>query len=242
MATVSTDTTIATFQMSGARRILEMSPAASGIERLVRAVERAVVDDPWQVFDLSKSLIETVCKTILEDRGQSPGAKMDCPQLVKTAALLVPLAPTGHTDEAGIRRSSTKMIAGMNSTIQGLCEIRNRESSASHGRDAYLDGLARLHAEVVARTTDSLISFLYLAHKESSKMSPGHRIYYDDHHEFNESIDDTHDLVRIFDLTYTPSDVLFHIDNQAYKDKLKEYSGAVIDWDDVPETEAGGDS
>lgn len=244
MATEGNSTSLAPFQMPGARRILEVSPTATGIERLVEAVERAVVEDPWQVFDLSKSLIETVCKTILEDRGQTPDSKMNCQQLVAATAGVIPLAPTDHTDKAAIQDSSRKMIGGMNSMIQGLCEIRNRESSASHGRDAYMDGLGQLHAEGVARTTDSLISFLYLAHKETSKSSPGHRIHFEDHTDFNEHIDDLNEMIRIFDLKYRPSDVLFRLDIEAYRDKHEMYMIAVADEEANDESvgEPGGDS
>lgn len=241
MAAVSTDTTIAPFQMAGARRMLEVAPSATGIERLTNAIERAVVDDPWQVFDLSKSLIETVCKTILRDRGQEADLRVDGPQLVKITARIVPLARSEHENAAAIDRSSQQMISGMCAMIQGICEIRNKEPGASHGRDAYIAGLGRLHAEAVARTTDSLVSFLYLAHKKDSMARPGDRIHYDDHDEFNEYLDEMNDMVEILDLTYAPSDVLFGIDKPAYKDKLTLYLSDIAE-ETADAVESGGDS
>jgi len=37
---------------------------------------------------------------------------------------------------------------------------------------------------------------------------------------FNDYVDELHEQVRIFDLTYRPSEVLFHVDREAYRDIL----------------------
>src|SRR4051812_47745556 len=57
-----------TFSMTGGREVLALAGGALHIEQQVRAIERAVAEEPHLAFDLARALIETVCKTILGDR------------------------------------------------------------------------------------------------------------------------------------------------------------------------------
>lgn len=50
------------------------------------------------------------------------------------------------------------------------------------------------------------------------------RLRYDDNLEFNDYIDENNDQVQIFKLTYQPSEVLFNVDQDAYRSILSEYT------------------
>ena len=52
-----------------------MAGDALHLEQQIKAIEQAVRDAPNLAFDLSRSLVETVCKTILTDRGAVPPSK-----------------------------------------------------------------------------------------------------------------------------------------------------------------------
>lgn len=73
------DADSATFRMVGAREVLLLLPGTAHIERLVVALEGAVNSNPALAFDLSKSLIESVCKTLLQDRGKDVGDDLESP-------------------------------------------------------------------------------------------------------------------------------------------------------------------
>jgi hypothetical protein len=49
------------------------------------------------------------------------------------------------------------------------------------------------------------------------------RLEYEDNEDFNSYIDDANEQVWIFDLTYSASEVLFFVDQQAYRDQLADY-------------------
>ena len=59
------------FQMAGVRAAILDGPIAEFIEQQIDAIENAVESVPDFAFDLSKTLIESVCKTVLADIGQS---------------------------------------------------------------------------------------------------------------------------------------------------------------------------
>lgn len=55
------------FRMDGARAILTVTPGAAHLEQQILAIERAVAETPALAIDLAKTLVETVCKTVLID-------------------------------------------------------------------------------------------------------------------------------------------------------------------------------
>jgi hypothetical protein len=49
------------------------------------------------------------------------------------------------------------------------------------------------------------------------------RVPYTHHSEFNDYVDDLHGIIQIFDGEYRPSEVLYEMDEQAYRAGLAEY-------------------
>jgi Abortive infection C-terminus len=211
------------FQMVGARAAILSGPAAESLEQLVRAIENAIEGVPDFAFGLSKALIESVCKTILADIGHPADLNWDAPRLLRETTNRLTFLPDGHPDAAKARESVQKTIRGLLQTIQGLCELRNDHDMASHGRDAFAPRLALRHAVLAAQAADAIVSFVYRLHRDGLSRTPGERIYYEDHSDFNRAFDQDHDLVRIADVELLPSRVLFHTDREAYKDALNEY-------------------
>jgi hypothetical protein len=60
----------ARFQMIGVRAALLDGPITDAIEQQIQAIESALESVPDFAFDLSKTLVESVCKTVLADIGQ----------------------------------------------------------------------------------------------------------------------------------------------------------------------------
>ena len=58
------------FQMVGARSAILSGPIAESFELQIHAIETALESVPDFAFDLSKTLVESVCKTVLADIGQ----------------------------------------------------------------------------------------------------------------------------------------------------------------------------
>jgi hypothetical protein len=210
------------FVMAGAREVVGGS--ATHLLRQIAALESAVIDTPALAFDLAKSLVESVCKTILADRGQEVDHTLDTPKLFRDTLRHLQILPDSHAGDAPISDSLKKTMGGLQSIVAGLCELRNREGLASHGRDAYSCSLESVQAQLAARSADALIHYLLNAHRNYPNQSPKRRVQYHDNSEFNSYLDDSNEKIVIFGFEYLPSYALFNTDDDAYKELLREYN------------------
>lgn len=211
------------FQMVGARAAILSGPTAESLDQLIQAIENAIDGVPDFAFGLCKALIESVCKTVLADIGHPADPKWDAPRLLRETTSRLALLPEGHPNPAKARDSIEKTVRGLLQTIQGLCELRNEHDIASHGRDAFSPRLSLRQATLAAQAADTIVSFLYRIHRDAVSRTPGERVYYEDHTDFNDAFDQDNDLVRIGKVEFLPSLVLFHTDREAYKDALIDY-------------------
>ena len=140
------------FQMVGARSAILDGPIAGPIQQQINAIENALASVPDFAFDLSKTLVESVCKTVLADIGYAADPNWDAPRLLKETTNRLNLLPRNHPDGAKARDSVEKTIRGMLQTIQGLCELRNNYGLASHGRDAFTDRMDLRQATLAAQS------------------------------------------------------------------------------------------
>lgn len=218
-----TSLTQSRFQMVGARAAVLDGPIAEAIEQQIHAIENALSSVPDFAFDLSKTLVESVCKTVLADVGQPADPHWDAPRLLRETTNRLALLPRNHPDPAKARDSVEKTIRGLLQTIQGLCELRNGYGMASHGRDGFSARLDLRQATLAAQAADTIVAFLYRIHRDALMQTPGTRVYYEDHTAFNELFDRDNEAIRLGDVELLPSRVLYHTDREAYKAALNDY-------------------
>lgn len=216
-------TALPRFQMVGARAAVSGGPIAESIEQQINAIENALESVPDFAFDLSKTLVESVCKTVLADIGQPADPNWDGPKLLRETTNRLSILPRDHPDPSKARGSVEKTVRGLLQTIQGLCELRNNYGMASHGRDGFSARLDLRQAMLAAQAADTIVSFLYRVHRDGRVQSPGVRVYYEDHVDFNEAFDRDNEPIRLGQLELLPSLVLFHADREAYKTALSDF-------------------
>lgn len=95
------------------------------IEEQVKALELAVTQNTGLAFDLAKTLVESTCKTIITDRGNLFDKDDDLPKLFKGVTLCVPFLPVALSANTGARKSLQQTLNGLNTALQGVCELRN---------------------------------------------------------------------------------------------------------------------
>ena len=217
------DSSTSRFQMAGARSAILDGPIAEPIEQQIDAIENALESVPDFAFDLSKTLVESVCKTVLADIGHPADPKWDALKLLRETTNHLSLLPPNHPNPAQTRDSVEKTIRGLLQTIQGLCELRNKFGMASHGRDAFSARLDLRQATLAAQAADAIVAFLYRIHRDALRRTPGVRVRYEDYPDFNEAFDHAYDLIRLGGLELLPSQVLFDVDLEAYKTALNEF-------------------
>ena len=76
---------------------------------------------------------------------------------------------------------------------------------------------------LAAGAADTIVGFLHRVHRQD-RIPPGRvRLEYEDNPDFNNWIDDVHEPVRIFEVECRASEVLFQVDQEAYRIYLAEY-------------------
>lgn len=213
------------FVMHGARAA--MNGGMPHIEEQIEALEIAVGDNPGFAFDLAKTLIESACKTILKERSIAFSGNDDLPKLFKIASQQLPFLPLSASNEANARKSLAQTLSGLNTTLQGVAELRNAYGFASHGTEGPRPVMESAQALLAAQAADAIVGFLHRVHRQEQTISSDARLEYADNEEFNVYIDDAHETVFIFDLEYRPSDVLFNVDREVYRSALKEYEAVL---------------
>lgn len=209
------------FQMHGCRATV--LPVAAAFESQVQAIEDSIQRVPDFAFDLSKTLVESVCRTILGDLGFPADPAWDCPKLLRETTNRLSLLPRNHPNAGPARESIERTIRGLLQTIQGLCELRNNFGMASHGRDINAARLEQRQATLAAQAADTIAAFLYRTHRDALAEQPADRVYYDDHADFNQWLDDEFAAVTIGGETLSPSKVLYHTAINGYKLALTEF-------------------
>ncbi|MCE9594795.1 MAG: abortive infection family protein [Planctomycetes bacterium] len=209
------------FVMHGARDAVACG--LTHVEQQVKSLEQAVVENPGLAFDLAKTLVESVCKTVLDERSIAFSGDDDLPRLFKTASLHLPFLPPTASGEAAVRDSLRRTLGGLSTAIQGICELRNQCGFASHGSGAPRPSMESVQALLAAEAADTIVGFLHRVHRQDRTPPPPLRALYDDNQEFNDSVDEAHGMIRIYDVEFRPSEVLFQVEPETYRVFLAEF-------------------
>lgn len=118
-----------------------------------KALERRATD-PEGAITAAKTLLETVCKHIVDEAGGNYGDNDDLPKLYNTAAEMLNLAPSLHTETV-----FKSILGNCQSIVGNLAGLRNRLGD-SHGQGKrYVRPQAR-HAELAVNLAGSVAMFL----------------------------------------------------------------------------------
>ena len=212
------------FRLTACRELMDSHPESLVIRQQVEALEEALPDKPGIAVSFCRTLIETTCKTILVDRGQTPDDAWEAARLISetTKFLHLGIHDDGHTD-ATLRSGAEKLVRGVNSIIHGVVEIRNAHGAAAHGSDAYEPMLDTRYAEILARATDAVIGFLFKTHLNGSGKAPLARLRYSDYKDFDDWIDDNFGPFVVLETPLVASEALFRTDNSAYRAALVDF-------------------
>ena len=128
---------------------------ADGVHAVwAKAIERRSVD-PEGAITSARTLLETVCKHILDERGvQYDTAKVDLPELYRLTSKELRLAPGQHTED-----TFKKILGGVTSVVNELGSLRNRLGDAhGHGKSPVKPG--ERHAALAVNLAGSVAMFL----------------------------------------------------------------------------------
>ena len=117
------------------------------LHRQIQRMQTAVEDDPGLAIGTAKELVESVCKTILEQRQITFEDDADIGQLVKESRKALGLIPESIPNSAKGAESIRRLLSNLGNVAQGLGELRNLYGTG-HGRGGATKGLSARHARL----------------------------------------------------------------------------------------------
>jgi hypothetical protein len=200
-----------------------MAGGLGHIEEQVVGIERAVGENPGLAFDLARALVESVCRAILDERGVAFGPDDRLPLLFKAAASCLPFLPPTASAHVEVRKSLLQTLSGLSTALQGVCELRNDCGYASHGSGGARPRMESVQALLAAQAADTIVGFLHRVHLEDRKLPDDRVLEYAENPDFNDSIDEAYESVRIYGEEFEPSRVLFEMAPEPYRMYLAEF-------------------
>ncbi len=144
-------------------QVIERVDAAHVQAAWMKALDRRIVD-PEGAITSARTLIESVCKHILDEAAISYDDATDLPKLYKQTAEILNLAPSQHTEPI-----FKQILGGCTAVIEGLGSLRNRLSDA-HGKGRIGSKPLPRHAELAVNLSGALASYLLATWEAKSSL------------------------------------------------------------------------
>lgn len=133
------------------------------IARIESAIE---TDDPSLAIGSAKELLESCCKTILDDRNVSIRKRATMPELLKSVRMELKLLPDGIPDTAKGKEHIDLILDGLGNTATGLNRLRNLYGTG-HGKNGRVSSVQPRHAKLAVGAATTLVVFFYETHIET---------------------------------------------------------------------------
>jgi hypothetical protein len=139
---------------------------AEYISQQVTRMEGAVDTEPDLAIGTAKEFVESICKTILEEREEPYGKNDDLPALVRKTTKVLQLTPGDVAETARAADTIKRMLMNLATLVQGSAELRNAHGSG-HGKSASQARyrLTARHARLAVGSAATLGTFLYETHE-----------------------------------------------------------------------------
>jgi hypothetical protein len=138
------------------------------VAQQITRMEASVNNDPGLSIGTSKELVETICKTILNDRNIAFSKGADIPELVKLTCKELKLTPDDIADKSKAVETIKRLLSNLATITQGVAELRNHYGTG-HGKTTGTKGLQSRHAKLAIGAASTLAVFLIETHNESQK-------------------------------------------------------------------------
>ncbi len=118
--------------------------------------------DAEGAITVARTLLETVCKRILDELGLAYSDKEDLPKLYGMTAKALKLAPEQHAEDA-----IKAILGGAMGVVNGIGTLRNKLSD-SHGRGGLPVRPAARHASFAVNMAGAVATFLVETYREQA--------------------------------------------------------------------------
>lgn len=136
------------------------------LQQTFEALERALEQDNDACIDCAKTVVEVVCRTVVEsfDTQQAPlRPTVETPTLSDWLSAAIRALKLGDVRDDRFR----KLVSSHHKLADALNDLRNKAGPASHGKDPYLERLAVHHRRTAVLAADAIVAFLHKAYLDA---------------------------------------------------------------------------
>ncbi len=137
---------------------------AEYVSQQIHLMESSIEVAPHISIGLAKELIETCCKSIIDERNVQYDKDWDLGRLMKETSKLLKLTPNDIPNEIKAASSIKQILGSLSSVVQGIAEVRN-EYGSGHGKDGKFRGLQPRHAKLAVGAASTLAIYLLETHE-----------------------------------------------------------------------------
>lgn len=127
-----------------------------------KALERRE-SDPEGAITMAGTLLESVCKFIMDQTNIGYDERWELPQLYKGVQRALNLAPDNHTEDV-----FKQILGGCTSVVVGLGSVRYKLSDA-HGRSQKTVKPSKRHAQLAVNLAGAMADFLFATWEEKQE-------------------------------------------------------------------------
>lgn len=124
--------------------------------------------NPTNAIGMAKELIESCCKTILDDLGIEWSKTDDVPQLTSKTMDVLNLLPVNVQETAQGADAIKAVLGNLRAIPSKLAEIRNPFGSG-HGKSASFQGLEERHAKLAVGSSITFVDFIWSTYENQRK-------------------------------------------------------------------------
>lgn len=209
--------------MKKLKKVIEQYGRWAVLSMYVERIETYIESDFSLCVENSKALLESIAKQICKEKGVVLIGNESINKLVK-----ISFEAIGFEKRDPINTIATSLSA----IAQQIGNLRTSIGSTSHGKS--LDELERRNQNMDFLTNEFLISsieivscFLIRNFENENPRKPAESVdetldYYEAE-EFNEFWDNSFGEFEMGDYSYPASEILFYVDNQAYKNEYNAF-------------------
>ena len=148
---------------------LKMKFSSDYLSRQIDLMVQMQETDPTNAIGMAKELIESCCKTILDEKGIIYTKNDDVPQLADKTMTALNLLP-GNVQPTDQGADAIKAVLGnLRAIPTKLAEIRNPFGSG-HGKSASFQGLEVRHAKLAVGSSITFVDFVWSTYEASKSL------------------------------------------------------------------------
>lgn len=121
-------------------------------------------ENPTEAIGKAKELIESCCKTILDENGVEWDKNWDVGQLTGETVKLLKLMPKDIPDTVPASTEMKAILGNLRAIATNLAVLRNPYGSG-HGKSATYKGLEERHAKLAVGSSITFVNFLWDTHE-----------------------------------------------------------------------------